>query len=143
MLLVKFDSDWADEFNVNGFSIMSERDWKFIQEVLKIRFKARSGVTVDWHFGTNEGFEWYDYEEIMNCFSTKTITGNEAAVIAKFFSSFSNNSYVSFGQTPFYSCKEDVLELVEIWEEGHVEIVNQKFVWMDERNENEKDEKSA
>lgn len=139
MLLIKFDSDWADEFGVDGFTIMPERDWKFIEEVVKIRFEARPGKTVDWYFGTNEGFDWYDYEEMMSCFSVKTITGSEAAVIDKFFSVDPHKQYTSFGHIPFYSCKEDVLELVEIWEEGHIEMDNGKPVWKDERDEkNEK-----
>lgn len=141
MLLVKFNSDWADEFDVAGFTVMPEEDWKFIQEVLKFRFEVRPNDTVDWCFGTNEWFQWESYIEFKNCFSSEGINDYQAKVLGEFFYGYTNKYYTSFGGIPFDSYKEQVLELATIHGDGYVEVENNEFVWKDEKNE--EDEKTA
>lgn len=47
-LLITFQKDWADEFDVYGLAIMSQTEWD--------SFKA--GIpTLTYGFGTNEGWE--------------------------------------------------------------------------------------
>ncbi len=138
MLLVKFKSDWADEFDVSGFTIIPNKDWEYICEALKARFKARPNDEIGWGFGTNEGFDWKTYKEIMRCFSVQSIYTYEIKALQVFFGK-DYNYYTSFGLIPFDSYKEQVLELVDIWQVGKLVMENKKFVWKDEKYEkNEK-----
>lgn len=58
MILVKFSSDWADEFTVAGFKVIEEDKLE--------AFKEAAELPHTWYFGTNEGFEdeIFSYEYI-------------------------------------------------------------------------------
>lgn len=70
-VLVKFNKDWADEFDVSGFKIYnSEADW------------LKEAGNLDEHsfmFGTNEGWDEGEIDDID--FSVTEISNEDAAVI--------------------------------------------------------------
>jgi len=49
--LAKFDKDWADEFSVEGFAVLTESEMNLIESV------RDCSVEVSFDFGTNEGWE--------------------------------------------------------------------------------------
>ena len=75
-VLVLFNDDWADEMDMNGFSIMREDQWNWHVSALKA-----SAYPVELYFGTNESNEYNSAEEIIRCYTVKAITDEEAEVI--------------------------------------------------------------
>ena len=59
MWLVKLTDNWADEMDIEGFSIMSTGQFtlwaKTVEEVAK---KIDEGRSFEWYFGTNEWIDW-------------------------------------------------------------------------------------
>ena len=70
MLLVKFRKDWADEFDVYGFALLTQTQWDVIKESLP---------TLGWGFGTNE--EWEAGEIGESDFEVDTISHSDADAI--------------------------------------------------------------
>ena len=58
-ILVKYYSNWSDEFDIQGFAIMNEEE--YIQWVENFR-KAKE-KDYEWYFGTNEYISDWDEEE--------------------------------------------------------------------------------
>ena len=72
-VLVKFNKNWADEFDVDGYKIYnSEADWN-----------DEKGDLADhsFMFGTNEGWEEGEFED--DDFTVIGISNEEAAVLRK------------------------------------------------------------
>jgi hypothetical protein len=72
--------DWADEFNVYGFQLLTEKDneayKKFIEENPEFLTKE-----IEWSFGTNEGFEDFQMKEL----EYSEITEEEFLALCKIF----------------------------------------------------------
>ena len=77
--LVKFNADYADEFNIKGFSIFSSiKEWE--------EYKAEFPDTdIRWCFGTNEQIEWETKEDFLKCFSIQELNSQESQIIKKLF----------------------------------------------------------
>ena len=60
MWLVKWEDNWADEMDLQGFALMTNEEFvhwaRLVDAAAK---KIDSGVTFDWYVGTNE---WVDYD---------------------------------------------------------------------------------
>lgn len=82
MKLVLFSKDWADEFNCDGFKVMSDDEWE------RYKTRAETAHSFQYNFGTNEGWE-DDYDTpadvLQYDITAKDITIDEAAVIEKLF----------------------------------------------------------
>lgn len=84
-VLVKFEKDWADEFDVHGFKIYNSlADW---------HKEAGDLSEHSYMFGTNEGWEEGDFED--DDFTVTEITNETAQVLR---ATFGN----SWGHFPFY-----------------------------------------
>lgn len=60
--LVKYNDNWADEMDINGFALFTEEEHdEFISMVNKICDLLRAGETFEYYIGTNE-FIIHDYE---------------------------------------------------------------------------------
>jgi len=95
-LLVKFDSNYADEFDVSGFTIMSQAAWEKHKVDVAKRFAALSapvekmGGYMDYpeleaYFGTNESLTWSHYDHYIESFDVKELSDDELKVLKKFF----------------------------------------------------------
>lgn len=93
-ILVKFNSDWADEFDVSGFKVYEPQEWR--DEVRN--FKATKGLC-QWNFGSNEGFEIDDREEWLAKYETARITNLEASALQMMFGTHWSGS-IQFGNFP-------------------------------------------
>jgi len=118
MLLVKFDSNYADEFDVEGFTIMSETEWEEHKAKVSAFFKKREqnfsfergrgrrpyddGVEV--YFGTNEQIIYETLDCYLRSFKVQKISDEEIEVLKKFF-----GKEVKFGMM----CMLDDYELEE------------------------------
>lgn len=92
-LLVKYDSNWADEMDINGFKVLTDKQWEKYQRDFKKHFKEECYT---YYVGTNEEIEYSDFEEFRNNFNVSEITDEEAAVLKKLFANLSTNGYGFF-----------------------------------------------
>lgn len=99
MLLIKFDSNYADEFDLKGFTVMTETDWEKHKAGVKKMFDAlpeptadKSGYVshpeIEKYFGTNEMLSWTSFDSYVYSFKVTEITDEEHATLKKFFSKF-------------------------------------------------------
>lgn len=58
-ILVKYYSNWADEFDIQGFAIMNEEE--YIQWVED--FRKASDTEYQWYFGSSEYINCWDFED--------------------------------------------------------------------------------
>lgn len=83
--LVKFSCNWADEFDTESFSVFKEEEWKQLQFDIKAQeYPVYKG------FGTNEGWDFENAEQILSCLTATEITNKEAAIFKKHFSNWMN-----------------------------------------------------
>jgi len=98
MKLVKFQKDWADEFYVYGFQVFTDEAWDAFKSVIE----NAPGFSL--YFGTNEAWEWGDYEPqdvLSSDIEVTEITDEEAAIIQKLFGT------QSYGVFPDKECFEE------------------------------------
>ena len=89
-VLLKWDSNWADEMDVEGFKIVSKSQFEEWSE----RMKERRGFNIC--IGTNEDIEYSNGRELLSEIKVKPISEDEANVIKKFFGT-------SGGYSQFYT----------------------------------------
>ena len=105
MYLVKYEFDYADEFDVYGFQILSDKEWENIQEAIK-----RTTYPQEYYFGTNEEIIIDSADELLRGFKATKITDEEVEVFKKFFGKSYSDS-VSFGwDGPFDAIMESLSE---------------------------------
>ena len=80
MILVKFDDNYGDEFDTNGFRIMTQKEFdNYLAGAREDFIQAAAtehswyGTEVERYFGTNEGWRWCDYEDFMHSISCEQI----------------------------------------------------------------------
>lgn len=121
MLLVKFDSSYADEFDVEGFTVMSESEWqehkaqakKCFENFEKLpkdqygRRRNKYGNRVDGievYFGTNEQMIYETLGCYLSSFSISEISDEDIAVLNKF---FSYGDQIRFGKLCMIEAEEE------------------------------------
>jgi len=93
-LLVKYDSNWADEMDIEGFKVFTDEQWEDHQKAFQKRFKEDKVYT--YYVGTNEEIEYSSFKEFMRDFKVSEITDEEAAVLEKLFDNLSTRGYGFF-----------------------------------------------
>ncbi len=94
--LVKFSSDWADEFDMDGFRIMSEEEFeKYKTGMNNEEYPYEAG------FGTNEWFDYDSSQDIMKDLTIVEMSEEDVIVFEKYFEN-------GFGWIPgFWAWVED------------------------------------
>ncbi len=102
MVMMIFDKNWADEFDVKGFEVLTEAEYmEFTAAVNKLEYPA------DFHFGSNEAIEFDDANEILNSFKIKMITDKQHAFLRETFNLTYGNRW---GFSPVESIIENAYE---------------------------------
>jgi hypothetical protein len=83
--LVKFGDDYADEFNVCGFCIVSKDVFDFQMRIVELFWKENPGCTKEFYFGTNEFMEYSSYQDIQETLTVTEISDEEILTFKKFF----------------------------------------------------------
>lgn len=83
--LVKYRADYADEFDVHGFTVMSDKGWSFNLNKL-----MKSDEPYELCFGTNESIEYEKRSDMLKDLTATPISSFEAIAIKN-----------AFGQLPF------------------------------------------
>lgn len=114
-LLIKYHSNYADEFDVDGFAVWPESKWEEHKTAVTAWFDNRAKKRgpkpelpaaytdpkyyeaydkfrkwerdgeVECYFGTNEAVNYSSLEDYLRCFKTTEITEEELQVLTKFF----------------------------------------------------------
>jgi hypothetical protein len=82
-MIVKFNDNWADEFDVEGFAQMTKEDFDRLLASAESMLNKR-GV-IEYGFGTNEDFTWQSVGEFRNCFTILDVTEEQENIIASVF----------------------------------------------------------
>jgi hypothetical protein len=81
--LVKFSDNWADEFNVEAFTVWDLEETQRYFEVAQILFDLFDGEEFEVGFGTNQNLEFSDYKDFRNHFEVINLEDGEARVFQK------------------------------------------------------------
>ena len=58
-ILVKYCSNWSDEFDIQGFAIMNAEE--YAQWV--VDFRKAADTDYEWYFGTNEYISYWSFDD--------------------------------------------------------------------------------
>lgn len=78
-VLVQWDSNWGDEMDIEGFSILTKSAWEDYKKMLEN--KGRFYIYV----GTNEEIDYNNGNQLLKEISVENISEDEAKTIQKFF----------------------------------------------------------
>jgi len=81
-VLVTLRCNWADEFDVYGFLVVST---DYFEDVKKRMLALDDDAYIELSFGTNQELTWSSGQEWLNSLSVTTLSSVEAAVYAKHF----------------------------------------------------------
>ncbi len=105
-LLIKFRNNYADEFDVNGFVVLSESEWETHKKLAAKRFdkvaqvakntkpdpitgmipySIRKSLEVRVYFGTNEDIVYNDLEDYLNSFTITELTSAQYETLKSLF----------------------------------------------------------
>ena len=86
MYLIKFQSNYSDEFEVYGFKTVESLE-EFDKELMRAKqfWQQYRNAEVSMCFGTNEEFIFDDYEGYAACFEISTITEAEMICLERLF----------------------------------------------------------
>ena len=79
--LVTFQSNWADEMDVEGGRIMTEKEKEKYFASIKKEFDEQGSYT--YYIGTNQDINFDTYEELDESFSIDKISKEERKVLVK------------------------------------------------------------
>ncbi len=97
MLFIKFDSNYADEFDVEGFMIVANDVWeRYVNSLTDEDF----GEHNEFYFGTNESLSFDDKAYYLSSFETKEVSDDELVVIKKFFGL--KSGFIPLNEDKFY-----------------------------------------
>ena len=117
-VLVRYNDNYADEFDVDGFFALSDEDWKAYKTKIK---KTIGEKTFTFGIGTNESIEYDGAKEYLSNLKPEKITQEEYDTLLKLFpytlqdwddekNKFVNKRLmVQYGCVPFYT-DEDLKE---------------------------------
>ena len=80
IVLLQWDSNWADEMDIYGFAIMDKEEW---EEYKKYLHDRKGGFTL--YIGTNEDIEYSNGRELLNEITVTEISDREAGTVEKLF----------------------------------------------------------
>ena len=84
-LLIKVFCDYADEFDLNGFFVISKSEWRNIKRAARYYFQDNG--TLEVNFGTNQELFFDSFSDWLKVFKVKEITPAEEKQIRKLFGS--------------------------------------------------------
>ena len=82
--LVKLNDNWADEMDVQGFSIMSSADFvQWARTVERVAREIDAGHSFEFFIGTNEWIDWDSGRQFKDAFSCDVIEDFEAEALKR------------------------------------------------------------
>ena len=91
-VLIKFEKNYADEFDVVGFHVSPAVVWEEDVEEARNYF-LNGGNPVEVYFGANEALVFEDFDDFNRAYTTKPLTIDEAKVLFDCFDSKLRSSF--------------------------------------------------
>ena len=88
--LIKWQKDWADEFDMIGFVIMEEDSFASLIDSINT-----AAYPYEASFGSNEAYTFENPQDVMSGMKIKTVTDEDAEALERIFGS------KSMGWTPY------------------------------------------
>jgi len=76
MVILNFEKDYADEFDVKGFAFISLDQWEYYKKEAK-----NCEYPIESYFGSNEALVFESADEFIKSFKVKSITEMEMNII--------------------------------------------------------------
>ena len=83
--LIKFASNYADEFDVEAFTVWDSEKTEQFFAIAEVFFDVYPESEFEVNFGTNEYLTFEGYKDFRNCFEVVNIEDSEAEVFQKYF----------------------------------------------------------
>lgn len=102
-ILVKYCSNWADEFDIQGFAIMNIEE--FGQWI--IDFRKAADTDYKWYFGTNEYINYWDFD---NDWSSTNLSKEEVLNLVFMLDleqKYYDEEYPTYGFFPVFNFEEE------------------------------------
>jgi hypothetical protein len=110
-VLLIWNANWADEMDIEGFSLYDKEEWEIYKK--KLKTKKRFGI----YIGSNEEIGYESGEDLLEEITVKKITPDEEKTIKKFFKD-------GFGHLEFLEVyPDDEEEDEEYYEEQEDDLV--------------------
>src|SRR5271157_230915 len=102
-LLIQFNADYADEFDIEGFIVMTEEQWEAHKALAKTHFDKKATAPLPFplsepdsyenrgrhetevYFGTNEAMIYESYEDYMRSFKVTPLSVQGYDVLKELF----------------------------------------------------------
>ena len=81
MKIVRLHRNWADEFDVIGFSIMTDEEYEAFKEAMDKLPEDLSNEEFEFYFGTNEAISWTTKSAMERDIISRDITKDEVDTI--------------------------------------------------------------
>jgi len=106
-LLIEYDSNWADEMNVNGFQVMTEVEFENYKKTVNRVFETS---TYGWTFGigTNQEIDYEKEKEFFNDIKVSELSDEEYMMFKKYFTRY--DKMITYGFFPDIDYFETFLE---------------------------------
>jgi hypothetical protein len=103
-LMLKFEKDWADEFDIKGFCVMTEERWNAKKLELDIFWgKVESGWECSMGFGTNQEVGFSSAKDVLSSIREVEITKSQYDAVEDLFDgSYGHMPYISYETTDDY-----------------------------------------
>ena len=82
MLFIQFNDNWADEMDVRGGKIMTEKEYEKYITAAKKAFEVNNYI--DFWIGTNELIDYENVTDFINTLTIYSITEKEEDVLKRF-----------------------------------------------------------
>ena len=82
MLFIQFNDNWADEMDVRGGKIMTEKEYEKYITAAKKAFEVNNYI--DFWIGTNELIDYENFTDFINTLTIYSITEKEENVLRRF-----------------------------------------------------------
>ena len=117
LILVKIDTNWADEMDVGAFAIFKEEEWKLHEKYAKQVFKKHPSLPARIGIGSNQDMYFDSYKDYKKCYKATVISAKDAKYLCKTFNVKINTKenssmiYSSFGNWILWD-KSSLLEML-------------------------------
>lgn len=104
-LLIKLDTNWADEFDVQGFFTTTRKAWD--EHLAAVKRYFENSDELELYFGTNEALTFDSYEEYADAYTASELSDEQfSQLVALFGRSYSGE--IEFGITARFD-EDDIL----------------------------------
>lgn len=80
LVLVQFSDNWADEIDVDGGKVMTEKEYELYMTAAKKAFENAEG-SIDFVIGSNEWIDYNSIDSFKNTLTVRHITSEEYTVL--------------------------------------------------------------